>query len=750
MAQWSRKYIDSLPSSSFAWVDPATGERHLPYKDQSGTLDAAHVRDGLARLDQTDISEAGKAAARKKLVAAAKKLGIEVDEDRAIGRGAGVMRMSGAGAGADAGGDGTVAEGTRTITRLTLPCEIRIVDEEKREIELCATSEAIDSYGTSFSYEASKAAFERWIGNVREMHERKAVGTRVAVRADDEAKKIYVRARISRGAQDTWEKVKDGTLRGASIGASDVVWTYQQRDAHGSQGQGQGQGQVPVATSYNLVELSLVDNPSNPDALGVTFVRDAVPTADLADLEEPAAGASAPAASSPIVEDAGSLAVEDMAHRIAADALARGRAAVLTGAAAGAAGGSPSQASPREPNEKQKRLAALGAPGYVAVTRADSGPGAAYDGDGDHDGSTAGGPSNPEVLVTIASGLTEGAVMAPSPTGSVAHMVHAHHHTGRYNDPSNHREQSPHQHLDGTSHAHDFVMDHEHGGHEGVPAGHSHPHGHVPEHGHYYRVADGAPIDARLVSAEQVRTFAYVSEAAFRVAGGAPGQGLSAQQMRLAMAAELNAIRSLRSLGPYSRNPDGPADAGTPADALPGTAATEAHVASGGVSTGDVHELGRDGQPEPCEAESTTGTLDVSQPPDGWTGRVAVAEITRDITRGVVAEVQRLVSAEIVRLGGQIADFEQRIARIEAQPLPGGPQLRVADKATALSPSGGGASGAAGLGEQYRALEALAGRLTDPQAQIAVAAEMIRLQQEAQGMSPALQVMPRAGSGAGR
>jgi hypothetical protein len=39
---------------------------------------------------------------------------------------------------------------------------------------------------------------------------------------------------------------------------------------------------------------------------------------------------------------------------------------------------------------------------------------------------------------------------------------------------------------------------------------------------------------------------------------------------------------------------------------------------------------------------------------------------------------------------------------------------------------------AATVSEQYRALESLAGRLADPQAQIAVAAELIRLR--AQGM----------------
>ncbi|HEU0026401.1 MAG TPA: hypothetical protein VFQ25_04735 [Ktedonobacterales bacterium] len=151
------------------------------------------------------------------------------------------------------------------------------VDAARREIELCATSEALDAHGTIFDYDASKDAFTRWIGNVREMHERRAVGQRVEVRCDDETRRIYVRARISRGAQDTWEKVLDGTLRGASIGASNVVWRRERRSLGGRA------RAVNVAARYDLAELSLVDNPSNPDALGVTIVRDAEP--DLAALD---------------------------------------------------------------------------------------------------------------------------------------------------------------------------------------------------------------------------------------------------------------------------------------------------------------------------------------------------------------------------------------------------------------------------------------------------------------------------------
>jgi hypothetical protein len=109
------------------------------------------------------------------------------------------------------------------------------VDAPQREIELCATSEAVDSFGTIFDYAASKDAFTRWLGNVREMHERRAVGRRVGARCDDAERKIFVRIRVSRGAQDTWEKVLDGTLRGASIGASNVTWRRQVRSMAGQE-----------------------------------------------------------------------------------------------------------------------------------------------------------------------------------------------------------------------------------------------------------------------------------------------------------------------------------------------------------------------------------------------------------------------------------------------------------------------------------------------------------------------------------
>ncbi|HEX6818894.1 MAG TPA: hypothetical protein VF120_11000 [Ktedonobacterales bacterium] len=173
--------------------------------------------------------------------------------------------------------DAIVNDARRGVVRRIGYAPIVRLDETRREIELCATSEAVDSYGTIFSYEASKDAFSRWLGNVREMHERKAVGRRVAVRCDDVARKVYVTIRISLGARDTWEKVRDGTLCGASIGAANVHWLptlWKTAD---------GRKTVMMADTYDLMELSLVDNPSNPDALGITFVRDAVPDATVLD-----------------------------------------------------------------------------------------------------------------------------------------------------------------------------------------------------------------------------------------------------------------------------------------------------------------------------------------------------------------------------------------------------------------------------------------------------------------------------------
>jgi hypothetical protein len=66
---------NELSDSQFAYVD-SDGERHLPIHDES------HVRNAISRFNQTDFeSKAAKTRAAKKVMSAARKHDIEVDED---------------------------------------------------------------------------------------------------------------------------------------------------------------------------------------------------------------------------------------------------------------------------------------------------------------------------------------------------------------------------------------------------------------------------------------------------------------------------------------------------------------------------------------------------------------------------------------------------------------------------------------------------------------------------------------------
>ena len=67
-----------LGKRQFAWVD-REGTGHLPINDES------HVRNAMARWNQTDFpSKTAKEGARRKIVAAARHHGIEIDKDDKI------------------------------------------------------------------------------------------------------------------------------------------------------------------------------------------------------------------------------------------------------------------------------------------------------------------------------------------------------------------------------------------------------------------------------------------------------------------------------------------------------------------------------------------------------------------------------------------------------------------------------------------------------------------------------------------
>ena len=145
--------------------------------------------------------------------------------------------------------------------RLSMP--FSKVDKERRIVSGFATLDNIDKQNDIVTTDASLKAFAKFRGNIREMHEPIAVGKMVAFKEDKyfdpDTRKfytgVYVSAYVSKGAQATWEKVTDGTLSGFSIGGKMNKWDdgYDEKMDK----------QIRIIKDYDLVELSLVDNPAN-------------------------------------------------------------------------------------------------------------------------------------------------------------------------------------------------------------------------------------------------------------------------------------------------------------------------------------------------------------------------------------------------------------------------------------------------------------------------------------------------------
>ena len=145
--------------------------------------------------------------------------------------------------------------------KLSMP--IAKIDKEKRTVSGFATLDNVDKQSDIVPTDVSIKAFERFRGNLREMHMPVAVGRVMSFKSDKFYDKeqdkfyngVYVDAYISKGAQDTWEKVLDGTLSGFSIGGS-IKDTEDQYDPEMDKS-------IRVIKDYELHELSLVDNPAN-------------------------------------------------------------------------------------------------------------------------------------------------------------------------------------------------------------------------------------------------------------------------------------------------------------------------------------------------------------------------------------------------------------------------------------------------------------------------------------------------------
>jgi hypothetical protein len=137
------------------------------------------------------------------------------------------------------------------------------VDQEHRTVSGFASLNNIDKSDDIVTAQASSEAFTTFRGNIREMHQPIAAGRMISfsqepyydANSGETFQGIYVTVYVSKGAQDTWEKVIDGTLSGFSIGGHIL-------EEH-SEYVPEVNKVIRFITKLSLFELSLVDNPAN-------------------------------------------------------------------------------------------------------------------------------------------------------------------------------------------------------------------------------------------------------------------------------------------------------------------------------------------------------------------------------------------------------------------------------------------------------------------------------------------------------
>lgn len=148
------------------------------------------------------------------------------------------------------------------------------IDVKNRIVSGWATVDNVDQEGDQITAAASLEAFANFRGNIREMHAAKAVGRLVDYQQQKfftpdgkEYMGIFVSVYVSKGAQDTWEKVLDGTLSAFSINgpidASSVEKKYIEDTG----------SMARIINKYKLLELSLVDSPGNEFCDVVSIVK---------------------------------------------------------------------------------------------------------------------------------------------------------------------------------------------------------------------------------------------------------------------------------------------------------------------------------------------------------------------------------------------------------------------------------------------------------------------------------------------
>jgi len=166
--------------------------------------------------------------------------------------------------------------------RLSMP--IAKIDQERRIVSGFATLDNIDRQGDKLTPESSRETFANFRGNVRLMHQPIPAGKILSFREntfyDPKTAKtysgIFVDAYISKGAENIWQMVLDGTLTGFSIGGRILDSEPMMDDETNSP--------IRLVKKYELMELSLVDSPANQFAniLSIQKSEDGITTSGIA------------------------------------------------------------------------------------------------------------------------------------------------------------------------------------------------------------------------------------------------------------------------------------------------------------------------------------------------------------------------------------------------------------------------------------------------------------------------------------
>lgn len=151
-------------------------------------------------------------------------------------------------------------------------------DDSERMVWGYASTEALDCQGEIITRDAMAGALEGYMkfANIREMHQPSAVGVAKEARMDENG--LYIGVKVS--DPTAWIKVVEGVYKGFSIGGNVIA-----RHATNKM----------TITELELIEISLVDRPANPEALiEVWKMHKPQGEQDMANDKTPAAKAAEP------------------------------------------------------------------------------------------------------------------------------------------------------------------------------------------------------------------------------------------------------------------------------------------------------------------------------------------------------------------------------------------------------------------------------------------------------------------------